>query len=98
MTVAAHGAARPVPELELLNDAVADLARAGRLVPCAGRPEWLSDAAEDAAQAAEACGRCVLSRACLAAGLAARATAGVWGGRNLGNPDVRRSANSKETR
>lgn len=51
-------------------------------VPCIGREEWLSDAASDRQEAAEACTRCPVLDACQRAADAVRPSFGVWHGRD----------------
>lgn len=65
---------------EVLTHALARLELAGRTWPCRNRPEWLSDSAEDRAEAAEACQPCPALTECAAAAQEAREKWHVWGG------------------
>lgn len=65
-----------------LLDALAFLAEAGRPTPCSGEVSecWTSDVAEQQEYAADRCMECPLAEQCRQYALAARETAGVWGG------------------
>ena len=87
---------RTVPELDRLVDGLAELAQAGHIAPCVGRPEWTSDDPDDRADAAEGCAWCPMAGPCLAAGAASRSVWGVWGGLDLSDPATRRAVQEAE--
>lgn len=83
---------KPVAELEQLTAGLEALAHAGRIAPCIGAAEWISESEADRIAAAEGCTWCPMASPCLAAGLASRATFGVYGGTDLGDPTARKAA------
>lgn len=80
MTAGAGGPRRwHSPAYERLGMAVGD----GRTPFCDGRDEWLSEDADERAEAAEACHHCPVLTACADAARELRPTFGVWAGRDL---------------
>ena len=71
------------PERDRFDTDLQALLESGVRPPCAGRSEWLSEAADERLDAAEACQYCRLLDACLQVAEAEHASWGIYGGRDF---------------
>ncbi|OLP72779.1 hypothetical protein BJM39_27435 [Salmonella enterica subsp. enterica serovar Javiana] len=79
--------------IEALGRALDDLDATGGTWPCRNRNEWISDDAEERAEAAEACQHCPVLEICAAVATTKPfPTHGVWGGRDLTPMPKRKAA------